>query len=76
MWSTILPEPLPKQITLAKNLPKFEENYKYLQSYCANSTEKMYEKMNARDQEFEQRFNNVFGARQKMLYVQSAGELY
>ena len=22
-----------------------EENYKYLQSYCANSTEKMYEKM-------------------------------
>ncbi|CAD5460795.1 hypothetical protein RJL04_004445 [Salmonella enterica subsp. enterica serovar Infantis] len=36
---------LPKQITLAKNLPKFEENYKYLQSYCANSTEKMYEKM-------------------------------
>lgn len=36
---------LPKKITLAKNLPKFDENYEYLQSYCLNSTKKMYEKM-------------------------------
>lgn len=36
---------LPKQLTVAKNLPKFEENYKYLQNYCADSTKKFYEKM-------------------------------
>lgn len=36
---------LPKKITLAKNLPKFDENYEYLQSYYLNSTKKMYEKM-------------------------------
>ncbi|MBK0167153.1 hypothetical protein [Klebsiella sp. S69] len=36
---------LPKKITLAKNLPKFDENYEYLQNYCLNSTKKMYEKM-------------------------------
>ncbi|EEY4060640.1 hypothetical protein DQ319_003334 [Escherichia coli] len=36
---------LPEKITLAKNLPKFDENYKYLQDYCASSTKKMYKKI-------------------------------
>lgn len=31
---------LPKQITVAKNLPKFDENYNYLQDYCAASINK------------------------------------
>ncbi|HCU75243.1 MAG TPA: hypothetical protein DGS69_06770 [Acinetobacter baumannii] len=35
---------LPKQLTVAKDLPKFEENYKYLQNYCADSTKKFYKK--------------------------------
>lgn len=35
---------LPNQLTVAKNLPKFEENYKYLQNYCADSTAKFYKK--------------------------------
>lgn len=34
---------LPKQLTVAKNLPKFEENYNFLQDYCANSTKKFHE---------------------------------
>lgn len=36
---------LPKQLTVAKDLPKFEENYNYLQDYCANSTKKFHEKL-------------------------------
>ncbi|WP_044177239.1 hypothetical protein [Phytobacter massiliensis] len=36
---------LPKQLTVAKDLPKFEENYKYLQNYCADSTKKFYKKV-------------------------------
>ncbi|MBK5143432.1 hypothetical protein I2494_06810 [Budviciaceae bacterium BWR-B9] len=31
---------LPKQLTVGKDLPKFEENYKFLQKYCANSTKR------------------------------------
>lgn len=29
---------MPKQLTVAKNLPMFEENYNFLQYYCAKST--------------------------------------
>lgn len=36
---------LPKQLTVAKGLPKFEDNYKYLQDYCADSTKKFYQKL-------------------------------
>lgn len=36
---------LPEQITVAKDLPMFEENYNYLQNYCANSTKMFYEKI-------------------------------
>lgn len=36
---------LPKQLTVAKDLPKFEENYNYLQNYCADSTKKFYKKV-------------------------------
>lgn len=36
---------LPKQLTVAKDLPKFEENYKYLQNYCADSTTNFYKKI-------------------------------
>lgn len=36
---------LPKQLTVAKDLPKFEENYNFLQDYCANSTKKLHEKV-------------------------------
>jgi len=35
---------LPNQLTLAKNLPKFEENYNFLQDYCANSTKEFFKK--------------------------------
>lgn len=36
---------LPKQLTVAKNHPMFEENYEFLQNYCANSTQHFYEKI-------------------------------
>lgn len=36
---------LPKQLTVAKDLPKFEENYKFLQGYCDNKIEKFYESL-------------------------------
>lgn len=36
---------LPKQLTVAKNLPMFEENYEFLQDYCAKSTQHFYEKI-------------------------------
>ncbi|EAB9380026.1 hypothetical protein CYI03_25405 [Salmonella enterica subsp. enterica serovar Give] len=35
---------LPKKLTVAKDLPKFEENYNYLQEYCANSTLEFFKK--------------------------------
>ncbi|MDR7345182.1 hypothetical protein J2X14_003625 [Pantoea alhagi] len=35
---------LPKKFTVAKDLPKFEENYKYLQEYCADSTLEFFKK--------------------------------
>ncbi|EBE4564723.1 hypothetical protein KG830_004726 [Salmonella enterica] len=35
---------LPKKLTAAKDLPKFEENYNYLQEYCANSTLEFFKK--------------------------------
>ncbi|HDS7137946.1 hypothetical protein ABLU80_16050 [Klebsiella sp. CN_Kp104] len=35
---------LPKKFTVAKGLPKFEDNYNYLQEYCANSTQEFFKK--------------------------------
>jgi hypothetical protein len=36
---------LPDTLTLGKDLPKFEENFEVISSYCAQSPKKFYEKM-------------------------------
>ncbi|OAT17091.1 hypothetical protein M977_04337 [Buttiauxella gaviniae ATCC 51604] len=36
---------LPKKLIFGKDLPKFDENYKFLQDYCAKSTAKFYEEV-------------------------------
>lgn len=35
---------LPKQLTVAKDLPNFQDNYNYLQEFCANSTKEFFKK--------------------------------